>query len=265
MPKRYDYTMKDVQEVYDGPGGLLWEAVMSEQIHSGAERTTDELAQALGLQKGQHVLDVCSALGAPARQIARKYGVKVTGLDMTRTMNEKAVQRTKEAGLESLIDFAEGNGMDMPFKADTFDVVWGQEAWCYVSNKDQLAAEAFRVLKPGGKLGFTDWVITGKVEEDLLAKLYESMSFPYMETYEGWQEVLKKAGFKILDVQDQTEDYAKCFDEYKPMVEEKLKPTIIENFGEELFGFATGLVNMWRDAAHAHKVGRGFYIAQKPK
>lgn len=265
MPKRYDYTMKDVQEVYDGPGGLLWEAVMSEQIHSGAERTTDELAQALGLQKGQHVLDVCSALGAPARQIARKYGVKVTGLDMTRTMNEKAVQRTKEAGLESLIDFAEGNGMDMPFKSDTFDVVWGQEAWCYVSNKDQLAAEAFRVLKPGGKLGFTDWVITGKVEEDLLAKLYESMSFPYMETYEGWQEVLKKAGFKVLDAQDQTEDYAKCFDEYKPMVEEKLKPTIIENFGEDLFGFATGLVNMWRDAAHAHKVGRGFYIAQKPK
>lgn len=265
MPKRYDYTMKDVQEVYDGPGGLLWEAVMSEQIHSGAERTTDELAQALGLQKGQHVLDVCSALGAPARQIARKYGVKVTGLDMTRTMNEKAVQRTKEAGLESLIDFAEGNGMDMPFKSDTFDVVWGQEAWCYVSNKDQLAAECFRVLKPGGKLGFTDWVITGKVEDDLLAKLYESMSFPYMETYEGWQEVLKKAGFKVLDAQDQTEDYAKCFDEYKPMVEEKLKPTIIENFGEDLFGFATGLVNMWRDAAHAHKVGRGFYIAQKPE
>ncbi|UCG43537.1 MAG: methyltransferase domain-containing protein [candidate division WOR-3 bacterium] len=265
MPKRYDYTMKDVQEVYDGPGGLLWEAVMSEQIHSGAERTTEELAQALGLQKGQHVLDVCSALGAPARHIAKKYGVKVTGLDMTRTMNEKAVQRTKEAGLDSLIDFVEGNGMDMPFKANTFDVVWGQEAWCYVTNKDQLAAECFRVLKPGGKLGFTDWVITGKVEEDLLAKLYESMSFPYMETYEGWQGVLKKAGFKVLDAQDQTEDYAKCFDEYKPMVEEKLKPTIIKNFGEDLFGFATGLVNMWRDAAHAHKVGRGFYIAEKPK
>jgi ubiquinone/menaquinone biosynthesis C-methylase UbiE len=264
MPKRYDFTMKDVQEVYDGPGGLLWEAVMSEQIHSGAERTTDELAQALGLQKGQHVLDVCSALGAPARQLAKKYGVKVTGLDMTRTMLDKAVQRTKEAGLESLIDFVEGNAMDMPFKADSFDVVWGQEAWCYVTSKDQLAQEAFRVLKPGGKLGFTDWVITGKVEDDLLAKLYESMSFPYMETHTGWQEVLKKAGFKVLDAKDQTEDYAKCFDEYKPIVEEKLKPTIIQNFGEDLFGFATGLVNLWRDAAHAHKVGRGFYIAQKP-
>lgn len=263
MPKRYDYTMKDVQEVYDGPGGLLWEAVMSEQIHSGAERTTDELAKALGLAPGQHVLDVCSALGAPARHIAKKYGVKVTGLDMTKTMLEKAVQRTREAGLDNVINYVEGNAMDMPFKANTFDVVWGQEAWCYVTNKDQLATEAHRVLKPGGKLGFTDWVITGKVEDDLLAKLYESMAFPYMETFKGWQDVLKKVGFKLLDAQDQTEDYARCFDEYKPIVEDKLKPMIIKNFGQDLYGFAEGLVNLWRDAAHAHKVGRGFYVAQK--
>ena len=263
MPKRYDYTMKDVQEVYDGPGGLLWEAVMTEQIHSGAERTTDELAAAVGLKEGLHVLDIASALGAPARHIAKKYGVRVTGLDMTRTMNEKAVERTKAAGLADKVTFVEGNAMDLPFKANTFDVVWGQEAWCYVTNKDQLATEAYRVLKPGGKLAFTDWIITGQVEDELLAKLYESMAFPYMETFKGWQDVLKKAGFKVLDAQDQTEDYAKCFDDYKKMVEVDLKPTIVENFGDELFGFATGLVNLWCDAAHAHQVGRGFYIAQK--
>lgn len=264
MPKRYDYTMKDVQDVYDGPGGLLWEAVMTEQIHSGAERTTDELATALGLAKGMHVLDVASALGAPARHIARKYGVKVTGLDMTRTMLEKAIERTKEAGLDGVVDFVEGNATDMPFKANTFDVVWGQEAWCYVTHKDVLATEALRVLKPGGKIGFTDWIITGKVDDDLLAKLCESMAFPYMETFKGWQDVLSKAGFEVLDAQDQTEDYAKCFDDYKRMVEVDLKPTIVQNFGEDLFGFATGLVNLWRDAAHAHQVGRGFYIGRKP-
>lgn len=265
MTKRYDYTGKDVQDVYDGPGGLLWEAVMSEQIHSGREPATDALAQALGLKPGQHVLDVCSALGAPARHIAKKYGVKVTGLDFTKTMLEKARERTKAAGLDHAITFVEGNALDMPFKKDTFDVVWGQEAWCYVTDKDLLARECFRVLKPGGKIGFTDWVITGKVDEPLLAKLYESMAFPYMETFQGWQEVLQRAGFRVLDAQDQTEDYARCFDEYKKMVEVDLKPTIIKNFGEELFSFATGLVNLWRDAAHAHQVGRGFYIGEKPK
>lgn len=265
MQKRYDYTGKDVQDVYDGPGGLLWEAVMSEQIHSGKDEVTDRMAAAVGLKPGMHVLDVCSALGAPARHIAKKYGVKVTGLDFTKTMLAKAIERTKVAGLDNLITFVEGNAMDMPFKKETFDVVWGQEAWCYVTNKDQLMFEAARVLKPGGKIIFTDWVITGKVEEPLLAKLYESMAFPYMETLQGWADLMKKHGLKVLEVKDQTDEYAKCFDEYKKMVEVDLKPTILQNFGPELFGFATGLVNLWRDAAHAHQVGRGWYIGEKTR
>jgi ubiquinone/menaquinone biosynthesis C-methylase UbiE len=263
MPKRYDYTGKDVQDVYDGPGGLLWEAVMSEQIHSGKDEVTERMAAAVGLKPGMHVLDVCSALGAPARHIAKKYGVKVTGLDFTKTMNAKAIERNRAAGLDSLITIVDGTALDMPFKKDTFDVVWGQEAWCYVTDKDQLMSEAARVLKPGGKLIFTDWVITGKPTEEELAKLYESMAFPYMETLQGWGDLMKKHGFKNVVVKDQTDEYAKCFDEYKQMVEVDLKPAILKNFGPDLFGFATGLVALWRDAAHAHKVGRGWYEAQK--
>ena len=263
MPKRYDYTGKDVQDVYDGPGGLLWEAVMSEQIHSGKDEVTDRMAVAVGLKPGMHVLDVCSALGAPARHIAKKYGVKVTGLDFTKTMNTKAIERNKAAGLDNVITIVEGNAMDMPFKKDTFDVVWGQEAWCYVTDKDQLMFEGARVLKPGGKMIFTDWVITGKVEEPLLAKLYESMAFPYMETLQGWADLMKKYGLKVIEVKDQTDEYAGCFDEYKKMVEVDLKPAILQNFGPDLFGFATGLVNLWREAARAHQVGRGWYRAEK--
>ena len=265
MPKRYDYTGKDVQDVYDGPGGLLWEAVMSEQIHSGKDEVTDRMAAAVGLKPGMHVLDVCSALGAPARHIAKKYGVKVTGLDFTKTMNTKAIERNKAAGLDNLITIVDGTALDMPFKKDTFCAVWGQEAWCYVTDKDQLMAEAYRVLAPGGKIIFTDWVITGKPTEDELAKLYESMAFPYMETLQGWADLMKKHGFKNIEVKDQTDEYAKCFDEYKKMVEVDLKPAIMKNFGPDLFGFATGLVNLWRDAAHAHKVGRGWYTGEKPK
>jgi len=265
MPKRYDYTGKDVQDVYDGPGGLLWEAVMSEQIHSGKDEVTDRMAAAVGLKPGMHVLDVCSALGAPARHIAKKYGVKVTGLDFTKTMLQKASERTKAAGLDNVITFVEANAMDMPFKKDTFCVVWGQEAWCYVTDKDQLMFEAARVLAPGGKMVFTDWVLTGKVDEPLLAKLYESMAFPYMETLQGWADLMKKHGLRVIEVKDQTGEFAKCFDEYKKMVEVDLKPTIVANFGPDLYAFAEGLVNLWRDAAHKHQVGRGWYLGEKPK
>jgi len=257
------YGEKEVMEVYNGPGGLLWEAVMTEQIHSGAAEATDTLAQALGLKKGMVVLDLCSALGGPARQIAKKYGVMVKGVDMTETMLKKARERTKQAGLANMIEFHEGNVMDLAFEDETVDVVWGQEAWCYVTDKNKLIQEAYRVLKPGGKIGFTDWVITGEITEEQLSPLYDTMSFPYMETFQGYQELLKNNGFKILDAQDQTEAYAKCFDKYYVTVHETLKPTILKDFGQELFDIASNLVTIWRKAANEHKVGRGFYIAEK--
>lgn len=257
------YAEKEVKEVYDGPGGLLWEAVMSEQIHSGGSAATDALANALGLKKGMTVVDLCSALGAPARHIVKKYGVTVKGVDMTKTMIEKARARVKEAKLEDMIEFYDNNVMDLPFEKETFDIVWGQEAWCYVTDKKKLLEEAYRVLKPGGKIGFTDWIITGEITNEELDPLYDTMAFPYMECFNGYQNLLKEVGFKVLDAKDQTDEFAQCFDEYYVTVHEKLKPTIMENFGQELFDFASNLVTIWRKAAKEHKVGRGFFIAQK--
>jgi ubiquinone/menaquinone biosynthesis C-methylase UbiE len=257
------YAEKEVQEVYDGPGGLLWEAVMSEQIHSGGIPATDALARALNLEKGMTVLDLCSALGAPARHIATKYGVIVKGVDMTKTMIDKATERTKKAGLENMIEYYKGNVMDLPYEDESFDIVWGQEAWCYVTDKNKLLQEAYRVLKPGGKIGFTDWIITGDIAKEELDPLYDTMSFPYMEDFQGYKDILKNTGFRILDAQDQTDEFAKCFDEYYVTVHEKLKATIVENFGQDLFDFASNLVTIWRKAAKEHKVGRGFFIAQK--
>jgi sarcosine/dimethylglycine N-methyltransferase len=258
-----DFTIKDVQDVYDGPGGLLWEAVMGEQIHSGGPEATDLLAQKVGIKKGMVVCDICSALGAPACHLASKYGVSVKGVDATKTMIEKAIQRTKDAKLDHLIDYYEGNAMDLPFKKETFDVVWGQEAWCYVTDKNRLIHEAYRVLKPGGKIAFTDWIITGDISKPELDPLYDSMAFPYMECIKGYQELLKNNGFKVLEALDQTDEFAKCFDEYYKKVHVELKPTILKNFGQDLFDFASNLVTIWQKAAHEHKVGRGLFVAQK--
>ncbi len=260
---RLDFTIKDVQEVYDGVGGKLWELVMGEQIHSGGPETTDKLAKEAELASGMAVLDICSALGGPARHLAKKYGVKVVGLDATKTMYEEAIRRTKEAGLTDRVEFVFGNALDLPFKKETFDVVWGQEAWCYITDKKRLLSEAYRVLKPNGKIAFTDWIITGKPSEEELKKLLESMSFPYMETFEGYQNLLKETGFKISVSRDETEEFYQCFVDYKKRVEGELKDIILKEFGNDVYDFAKYLVNLWHNASREHKVGRGFYVAVK--
>jgi len=89
------------------------------------------------------------------------------------------------------------------------------------------------------------------------------MAFPYMESFTGYQDLLKENGFKILEALDQTDEYAKCFDEYYDKVHVDLKPTILDNFGKDLFDFASNLVTIWQKAANEHKVGRGLFVGQK--
>lgn len=65
--EKLNITLKDVQAVYDGPEGLLWELVMGEQIHVGGFTSSKALADKAGIRAGMRGVDLCSALGAGCR------------------------------------------------------------------------------------------------------------------------------------------------------------------------------------------------------
>ena len=92
--KKLDFTIDDVNEIYSGPVGLLWEMLMGEQIHVGGEQETEVLAQKAGITNNDVILDICSALGGPARYLAKHYGCSIVGLDATQKMIDEANKRT---------------------------------------------------------------------------------------------------------------------------------------------------------------------------
>jgi ubiquinone/menaquinone biosynthesis C-methylase UbiE len=261
--KKLDFKLKDVQEVYEGPVGVLWEMLMGEQIHVGGAKETEILAEKANITEQTHVLDVCSALGGPARHLANKYGCRVTGLDATKKMHDEAIKRTKDTDLSNLITYELASSLDMPFDPETFDVVWGQDAWCYVTDKKKLISEAARVVKPGGTVAFTDWIQMGSMNESEWEELNKFMVFPYMETLEGYEELLKEAGFEVMEKEDLSADFAEHCHIYQDKLRNELKEMIVKNCGEELFNAADSGLNMWVTAADQGKVGRGRWIAKK--
>ena len=190
--KKLDITIDDVKQVYSGPVGILWEMLMGEHIHVGGEKETKILAEKASLSKDKTILDVCSALGGPARYLAENYGCIVVGLDATQNMVDEAIRRTEHKPYASRITYEFGNAIDMPFKKETFDVVWGQDAWCYVTDKNRLIKEAYRVLKTNGTIAFTDWLMIRDLTEKEWYELNEFMAFPYMETIKGYKNILTK-------------------------------------------------------------------------
>jgi ubiquinone/menaquinone biosynthesis C-methylase UbiE len=261
--KRLDVTIGNVTEVYDGPGGILWEMLMGEQIHVGGEKETGILAQKAGVSADSHILDVCSALGGPARHLAQTYGCRVTGLDATQRMHQEAISRTKQAGLDDKVEFKLGNALDMPFRANTFDVVWGQDAWCYITDKKRLIEECTRVLQPGGVLAFTDWLETGSMSNDEWQALHTFMVFPYMETLEGYANLAENAGLKVIEKEDLTPDFASNVQIYLDKVQNEFRQGILDNYGQEMYDDVERGITLWRDASAAGKVGRGRLIARK--
>ena len=260
---KLDFNIADVNEIYSGPVGQLWEMLMGEQIHVGGENETQKLAEKAGIAKDQNILDVCSALGGPARHLAKTYGCKVTGLDATQHMVNEAVKRTQNEPYANLIDYRLGNAIDMPFKNATFDIVWGQDAWCYITDKNKLIEECHRVLKTGGKIAFTDWLQVGNMTEQEWNNLNSFMAFPYMETLDGYEEIMKKTGFEIQSREDLSPDFAEHCHLYQNTLRNNLRDGIISKYGPEMFEIADNGLNQWVKAADERKVGRGRIIAKK--
>ena len=94
--KKLDFTISDVNEIYEGPVGILWEMLMGEQIHVGGDKETTALAEKLPITHKTHILDICSALGGPARMLVQKYGCIITGLDATKHMIDEAKNEPKK-------------------------------------------------------------------------------------------------------------------------------------------------------------------------
>ncbi len=221
--KKIGITLKDVNAVYSGPEGKLWEMIMGEQIHVGGFASSMSLAQKAGIREGQKVLDLCSALGAGLRFLVKNFKVQGFGLDGTEYMVKTAKERALRDGMSGAIEFKLGDVTNIPWSDSAFDVVWGEDAWCYVVDKERLISESERVLEKNGTIAFTDWIEGPKGLNDADAERINTfMKFPYMESQKGYESLLKKHGFEIKVSEDLTPEFADYIEFYIGMLTKQL-------------------------------------------
>ncbi len=113
------------------------------------------LVRFAGVRTGQKVLDVACGTGVVALT-AQQVGARVTALDLTPELIEKARANEKIAGATG-IQWHVGDAEAMPFEDSSFDVVLSQMGHMFTPRPEAVTRELLRVLKPGGTLAFTTW------------------------------------------------------------------------------------------------------------
>jgi ubiquinone/menaquinone biosynthesis C-methylase UbiE len=257
--KKTGMSLANVRGVYSGPEGKLWELIMGEQIHVGGWSQSRILAETAGIRKGQKVLDLCSALGAGLRFLERIYGIEGYGLDGTPHMVEEAVKRTAEDGQSSRITYKVGDVEQIPWADGTFDVVWGEDAWCYVENKEKLVSEAARVLRKGGVIAFSDWIEgPAGMTPEAAGRICSFMKFPDVLTRRAYEDLLGKNGFVLRTSEDLTPLFADYVDFYMKMLMDQLYFDALRIIGwdEQLFGMLGGEMAFMSKTAHEGGFGR---------
>jgi len=155
-----------------------------------------------GIKKGDSVLDLGSGAGNDcfvARVLVGEEG-KVTGLDMTEQMIEKAKENCKKLKYTN-VEFVHGDIENMPFDDGLFDVVISNCVLNLVPDKAKAFGEIFRVLKPGGHFCISDVVIKGTLPEKMKkdAELYAGCVSGACEI-DDYLKIIRKSGFTNINI-----------------------------------------------------------------
>lgn len=175
-----------------------------DEFHVRGRTATLELARAAGLKAGMQVLDVGSGLGGPSRCIAREFGCRVTGIDLTGEYCRVATMLAKRTELSHLVSYCHGDALNLPFPDGAFDAVWTQHVAMNIRDKKKFYQELHRVLKPGGTLALYD-ILAGAGGHVLFPVPWAHLpGTSFLSTPGQLRELLESSGFIISVWEDTT-------------------------------------------------------------
>ena len=235
-----------------------------DQDHFGGLAATDALARHAKINESTHVLDLCCGLGGPARYLAYHHGCRVTGVDMNTDRLAGAVRLTERTKLQDRVLFHHANALQTGLADETFDVIVSQEAFCHIPNKKTLIAECVRLLKPGGRIVYTDILARNSMTNEIRSRLENEMVFSELSTLEQYCHLLEGKSCQVVEVEDLSDDWAQILIDRLAMYR-SLKEQTVSSFGlahfqkwDRTYSFFVGLYR-------SGELGGGRFVARKPK
>ena len=236
-----------------------------DQDHYGGLEATDALVRALGLTAGEQVLDVCAGMGGTSRYLAWKYGCTVTGVELTASRARGAGALTGRVGLTDKVRIVQGDATALPpvaLAGQQFDAAVSQEAFLHIVDKEALLSGCQRMLRPGGRLGFTDLLATERLTALDRERLRDAIQAHSLIPATDYLAHLERAGFREVRWEDLGPWWGRILRERLEMYR-SLADETVKRFGQAHHDrYIAGYTN-FVEAIEAGRLGGGRFIAVK--
>ncbi|MFW2572223.1 class I SAM-dependent methyltransferase [Legionella sp. 29fVS95] len=193
-------ALGEVEKMYIPPVMDLTKGIVGNQI-----LFEEKMSKDLNIREGDKVLDMGCGRGRVAAHLATITKASVTGFNIDHVQLASANEFAHLNRLTDRCQFIKANLNDpFPFENASFESLYQIQVLTYAKNKEKLFAEMYRVLKPGGKISFLDWVqldnydTTNKHHRDLLKRIKPLIGAIDTPTPDEIKNTLEKVGFKVL-------------------------------------------------------------------
>jgi ubiquinone/menaquinone biosynthesis C-methylase UbiE len=181
-----------------------------DQFHGRGLESTMEIAGLMQAVPADHILDIGSGIGGPARYFARRFGCRVTGIDLTPEFCDVARHLTRLLDLEARVRFEPGDALAMPFTDGLFTGAYSMNVSMNIADKRAFYREIHRVLTRGGWLVLSEIAKGEGPDLDYPTPWASSADSSFLSTPEETRRGLLEAGFDVIRL-DSTLEAARAF------------------------------------------------------
>lgn len=232
-------------DLYDDLHIAFLEALWGEgYLSPGGPEEVARVIEGLDLA-GKRVLDIGCGSGAITLALARDHGAAhVTGVDVEGPVCAAARARVADAGAGDRVEIRQVAPGPFAFADATFDVVFSKDSIIHIPDKDFLAAEVFRVLRPGGWFAASDWLMShdGPPSPEMQAYIAaEALEFA-MASPRRYEAALRGAGFDAVTLRNRNPWYLEVARAEKDWLTGQGRPGLEARFGA---AFVAGQIATW--------------------
>jgi len=187
-----------MSQMWGGNLHMGYFAEPNEPLAGAQLRAKHRVAELLDLAPDRSLIEVACGVGTTAIFLAQQTGARVDATNISETQLAEARDRATAAGVAHQITFAFGDYHDVDAPANSYDSWLCQEALLYARDRHQVFAEARRVVRPGGRIVFTDLTLSDGLSPEERAAFMSDIRAPHFWSLETYDDFVRESGLETV-------------------------------------------------------------------